>query len=101
VASNGESPGTPDTGSVAAEGEISPGEDPDFLPEPTLARPVPLVISVERDGKSWLLRSDERKIALTLDSLRRLRQVPGAEELRLRTVLPTPVERKKRFMGRG
>jgi len=66
-----------------------------------LARPVPLVISVEREGKSWLLQSDERKIALTLDSLRRLRQVPGADQLRLRTVLPAPLERKKRFMGRG
>jgi len=77
------------------------GVDPDLAPEPTLARPVPLVISVERDGKSWLLKSDGRNIALTLDSLRRLRQVPGSEKLRLRTVLPAPIESKKRFMGRG
>jgi DNA polymerase-3 subunit alpha len=81
--------------------ELEPGQDQDFAPEPTLARPVPLVISVERDGKSWLLKSEKRNIALTLDSLRLLRQVPGAEKLRLRTVLAAPIERKKRFMGRG
>jgi len=81
--------------------ETLEGEDPEFAPEPLLARPVPLVISVERDGKSWLLKSADRKIALTLDSLRLLRKVPGAEKLRLRTVLPAPIERKKRFMGRG
>jgi hypothetical protein len=68
---------------------------------PTLAVPVPLVVAVEREGKSWLIKSEERKIALTLESLRRLRQVPGAEELKLRTVLPAPLERNKRFMGRG
>jgi hypothetical protein len=56
---------------------------------------------VEREGKSWLLKSGNRNIALTLDSLRRLRQVPGAGVLRLRTVLAAPIERKKRFMGRG
>jgi DNA polymerase-3 subunit alpha len=83
------------------DGETPEGEDPEFAPEPLLARPVPLVISVERDGKSWLLKSADRKIALTLDSLRRLRLVPGAEKLRLRPVLPAPKERKKRFMGRG
>ncbi len=87
-------------GDESAEDSLA-SMDPEMAPEPTLARPVPLVISVERDGKSWLLKSGDRNIALTLDSLRRLRQVPGAEKLRLRTVLPAPVERKKRFMGRG
>jgi len=82
-------------------GEMVEGQDPEFAVEPLLALPVPLVISVERDGKSWLLKSADRSIALTLDSLRLLRQVPGAEKLRLRTVLPAPIERRKRFMGRG
>ncbi len=98
---NGQSSNSAEKDPGDADADSPSGEDPDFLPEPTLARPVPLVISVEREGKSWLLQSEERKIALTLDSLRCLRQVPGAEELRLRTVLPAPVERKKRFMGRG
>ncbi|MEN8006441.1 MAG: DNA polymerase III subunit alpha [Candidatus Krumholzibacteriota bacterium] len=87
---------------VEETGEVDPdAPDPEMAPEPTLARPVPLVISVERDGKSWLLKSGDRNIALTLDSLRLLRQVPGAEKLCLGTVLPAPIERKKRFMGRG
>ncbi len=92
-----EAPAAPDE----PDGETPEGEDPEFAPEPLLARPVPLVISVERDGKSWLLKSADRKIALILDSLRRLRLVPGADKLRLRPVLPAPKERKKRFMGRG
>jgi DNA polymerase-3 subunit alpha len=75
--------------------------DPEMAPEPVLARPVPLIISVEREGKSWLLKSADRKIALTLESLRRLRRVPGGEKLRLRTMVPAPIERKKRFMGQG
>lgn len=86
---------------VDSEGEPSDEFDPELVVEPLLARPVPLVISVERDGKSWLLKSEGRNIALTLDSLRRLRQVPGCELLRLRPVLPAPIERKKRFNGRG
>jgi len=100
-AANGQPSDASGNDSDQADAESPAGEDPDFLPEPILARPVPLVISVEREGKSWLLQSEERNIALTLDSLRCLRQVPGAEELRLRTILPAPVERKKRFMGRG
>ena len=56
-----------------------------MAPEPTLARPVPLVISVERDGKSWLLKSGDRNIALTLDSLRRLRAAAARAGGRERT----------------
>jgi hypothetical protein len=62
---------------------------------------VPLVIEVEREGKTWLLKSEGRNIALCLDSLRRLRQVPGAGRLCLRASMPAPVEQKRRFQGRG
>jgi hypothetical protein len=75
--------------------------DPDLAPPPVMARPVPLVVEVERDGKTWLVKSDGRNIALTLDSLRRLRQVPGGGELRLRATLPAAIEQKKRFFNRG
>ena len=66
-----------------------------------MAQPVPLVVEVQRDGRTWLIRSGGRSLALTLDSLRRLRQVPGTAEMRLRVVLPAPTEHKKRFFGRG
>jgi len=59
------------------------------------------VVAVERGGKTWMLKSEGRNIALTLASLRRLRRIPGATELRLRAVLPAPTEHKKRFFGRG
>ena len=82
--------------------ETDPGGDPgDEEKTQVLARPVPLIVEVERDDKCWLLQSGGRSIALTLESLRRLRQVHGAEGLRLRTVLPAPVEPRKRFQGRG
>ncbi len=77
------------------------GPDPEFLPDPILARPVPLVVEVERDGRTWLLKSGGRNLALTLESLRRLRQIPGLKKLHLRTKLAAPIERKQRFMGRG
>ncbi len=32
--------------------------DPDLAPPPVLARPVPLVVEVERDGKTWLVKSE-------------------------------------------
>jgi len=97
----------PVAGPVAGVPEgIAPGEgiaaaDPDLLPEPALARPVPLVVEVERHGKTWHLQSAGRSIALTLDSLRRLRQLTGARELKLRASLPAPTAQKKRFYGRG
>ena len=99
VAGNGSETGNDATDEPG--GETPETQDLELAVEPLFARPVPLVISVERDGKSWLLKSADRKIALTLDSLRRLRRVPGAEMLRLCTVLPAPIERKKRFLGRG
>ena len=74
-----------------------PGPDPELAPPAVLARPVPLVVAVERDGKPWLLRSGARNVALTLDSLRQLRRVPGLEELRLRVDLPAAIERKQRY----
>ncbi len=79
----------------------SMGLDPEFLPDPVLARPIPLVVEVKRDERTWLLKSDGRNLALTLDSLRDLRRVPGVGSIHLRVNLPAPVERKKRFMGRG
>ncbi|MBK7770185.1 MAG: DNA polymerase III subunit alpha [bacterium] len=74
-----------------------PGPDPELAPPEVMARPVPLVVAVERDGKPWLLRSGARNVALTLDSLRQLRRVPGLEELRLRVDLPAAIERKQRY----
>jgi DNA polymerase III subunit alpha len=77
-------------------------EDPDIeVAAPLLANPKPVVVEVEREGRSWLLQSGGRNIALTLDSLRRLRSITGAEGVRLRTILPAPVEAKKRYQGRG
>ncbi|MFT5232773.1 MAG: hypothetical protein ACI9UK_000584, partial [Candidatus Krumholzibacteriia bacterium] len=77
------------------------GPDPDLIVAEVLAKPVPLVIEVDRDGKTWLLKSEGRNIALTLESLRRLRQVPGTSALRLRAVLPAAPVQKKRFFNRG
>ena len=97
--------GAPDAGEAAAADapaapDPDPAGDPDLAPREPLARPVPLVVEVERGGRSWLIRSGGRRLALTLDSLRALRGVPGARGLRLRAALPAPVERKARF-GRG
>ena len=87
----------------AADGADQPEAmaDPELAVEPLLARPVPLVVEVLREGTRWLLKSGGRSIALTLDSLRELRRVPGARGLRLRATLPAPVERKQRFTARG
>jgi hypothetical protein len=86
-----------------AEGAEQPEEitDPELQPEVQLAQPVPLVVEVQREGTTWLLKSGGRRMSLTLDSLRELRRVPGATGLRLRAALPTPVERKQRFTARG
>jgi DNA polymerase III subunit alpha len=74
---------------------------PDIPVLPTHANPVPLIVEVERNGRPWLLRSCGRNIALTLNSLRALRNVPGAGDLRLRVGLPAPIERKQRYRGTG
>jgi len=93
---------TPDKGTAEGAGNGGdPDADPEMVQQPVLARPVPLVIEVEREGKTWLLKSEGRNIALCLDSLRRLRQVPGASRLCLRASMPAPVEQKRRFQGRG
>ena len=74
---------------------------PEPSPEETpLSLPVPLVIQTERDGQTWLLKSGDRAINFTLACLRRLRVIQGAAGLRLRVLLPAPIQRK-RFNGRG
>ncbi len=85
----------PDGG--GADPALPVGPDPELARPPVLARPVPLVVEVEREGKPWLLRSDGRGVALTLVSLRRLRALPGVVTLRVRTELPAAVERRQRF----
>jgi len=88
-------------GDEPAESGGDPDADPELIESPVMARPVPLVIEVEREGKTWLLKSEGRNIALCLDSLRRLRLVPGAGRLGMQAALPAPVEQKRRFQGRG
>ena len=73
----------------------------DLAPKEVLARPVPLVVETVREGRTWLIKSGGRNIALTLDGLRALRRVPGVGGLRLGARLPAPPARKQRFMGRG
>ena len=91
--------GAATSGGPAADGgdALPAAGDPELARPEVLARPVPLVVEVERDGRPWLLRSGGRGIALTLDSLRRLRTVPGAVELRLRAEPPAAIERKQRY----
>ena len=96
--------GTDDAQADADAQEGAPddeGGDPDAAPVEILARTVPVVVRVEREGKTWLLRSGGKHIALTLDSLRQLRRLPGVEDLFLRVQLPAPIQRKQRFVGRG
>ncbi|MCP4293069.1 MAG: DNA polymerase III subunit alpha [bacterium] len=85
----------------ASEMTMDPSQDPELMPDPVLARPVPLVIEVKRQERTWLLKSGGRNLALTLDSLRQLRQLPGIGKIHLRANLPGAIERKKRFFGRG
>jgi hypothetical protein len=59
-------------------------------------QPVPLLVKTRRQGRSWLLRSRNRRMVLTLDSLRSLRSLPGSRGLRLRCILPPPVEARNR-----
>jgi DNA polymerase-3 subunit alpha len=60
------------------------------------AVPVPVMIDARRDGRPWLLQCG-RKLALTLDSLRELRQIPGLCRVRLDVKLPAAPQRG----GRG
>ncbi len=80
------------------EAVLEAGGEP---PMPLMAQPIPVIVEVQRGDRTWLLQSGGNSLALTLDCLRRLRQVPGAAGLRLRVVLPAPVEAKRRFQGRG
>ena len=87
---------------IEAAGPDGFGADPDLAPAPVLAQPVPLVVEVQRDGKTWLLQSESRRIALTLDSLRCLRGVPGTGEMTIRATLPAaPAAPRRRFFGQG
>jgi hypothetical protein len=51
------------------------------------AVPVPVLVDARREGRTWLLQSG-RKLALTLESLRALRALPGVEGVRLSVRLP-------------
>ncbi|MFO7652531.1 MAG: DNA polymerase III subunit alpha [Candidatus Krumholzibacteriia bacterium] len=86
---------------TAAPGPGARAEEAAEGPDATavgLARPVPLVVDTSRAGRSWLLRSSGRHLALTLDSLRRLREVPGVRSVRLRVTLPPPVQQQRMRM---
>jgi len=54
--------------------------------------PVPVVIDAGRGERRWLLRCACR-VALTLESLRALRQVQGLQRLRLDVHLPAAPQR--------
>ncbi len=93
--------GSSESGSPAEGPAEDPSRDPDEGPGPVLARPVPLLVQVRREGRTWMLKSGARNLTLTLDSLRRLRVLPGVEAIRMRAVLPAAPERKRRFTGRA
>lgn len=74
-------------------------------PEPARAQPegvvaeagtVSLLVQTNRLGKRWLLRSQKRRMVLTLDSLRRLRNLPGCHGVALHCSLPAPLEGRQR-----
>ncbi len=89
--------GAADGAEAASEAFDPVGPDPELARPEVLARPVPLVVEVERDGKSWLIKSQGRSVALTLASLRLLRGLPGVVDLRIRAELPAAIERRQRF----
>ncbi len=55
---------------------------------------VPLLTAVRRGGRRWVLRSRRNGIPLSLQVLRRLRELPGLLEVRIRTAVPPPVQRR-------
>jgi DNA polymerase III subunit alpha len=61
-------------------------------PATPVAMPVPVVIDAGRGERRWLLRCACR-VALTLESLRALRQVQGLQRLRLDVHLPAAPQR--------
>ena len=58
-------------------------------------RTVPLLVEVSRAGKRWLLRSRTRQVVLSLHTLRRMRDLPGVETIRIRCSLPAPEPQRR------
>ena len=77
------------------------GTDSDSLgdeaaPDPTnQAIPVPVLLDTRREGRPWLLQCG-RQLALTLTSLRALREVSGLSGIRLDVRLPAAPQRVSR-----
>jgi len=53
-------------------------------------RTVPLLVEVSRRSRHWLLRSRSRRVVLSLQTLRRLRDLPGVAAIRIRCHMPAP-----------
>ena len=77
-------------------GDDAPDLDPDLATEVEVAAvPVPLLVEVSRGGRTWLLRSRSRRVRLSLTTLRRLRELPGAAGTSLRCSVPSaPPQRR-------
>ncbi|HPF35899.1 MAG TPA: DNA polymerase III subunit alpha [Candidatus Krumholzibacteria bacterium] len=71
--------------------DLAPAEGPEDGDAPPA---VPLIVEATRGGRTWLLRSRSRRVALSLDALRRLRVLPGLTDLRLRCGIPAAPPRK-------
>jgi len=59
-------------------------------------RTVPLLVEASRGGRRWLLRSRSRQVVLSLHTLRRMRDLPGVEAIRIRCGLPAPEPQRRR-----
>jgi len=59
----------------------------------------PLLVATTRHERPWVLRTKEkeRRIDVTLSSLRLLRKIPGLEDFQLVVKLPLPIAQKKRY----
>jgi len=85
----------------AAMAEAAGGLEPEGLaavgrPEaemPQTAVPVPVLVDTVRQGRPWLLQCD-RRVSLTLESLRALRRLPGVGSVRLDVSLPAAPPRR-------
>lgn len=64
-------------------------------------RTVPLLVEVARGGHRWLLRSRSRRVALSLQTLRRMRALPGVDSIHIRCGLPAPPPRQRNGSFRG
>jgi len=89
-------------------GEPPAAPEPDYDPENDVdgaapaeeiaaPTPVPLLVEVCRSERTWLLRSRSRRVYLTLEALRRLRDLPGAAGTSLRCSVPSPPPRRRSF----